>query len=119
MHGSSMALRAVVEPLFVKYGVDVVFSGHEHFYQRIKPQHGINYFVSGGAGQLRRGDLDKRSDLTAKGFDTDYHFMLIEIAGAEMHFQAISRTGQTVDSGVIRRPQQSSQAATAAAGAVK
>lgn len=119
MHGSNMALRAVLEPIFVKYGVDVVFSGHEHFYQRIKPQHGINYFVSGSAGQLRRGDLDRRSNLTAKGFDSDYHFMLIEVAGDQMQFQAISRTGQTIDSGVIRRPQQSSQAATAAAGAVK
>ena len=41
--------------------------------------------------------------LTAKGFDTDLHFMLVEIAGDEMYFQTISRTGKVVDSGVIRR----------------
>jgi hypothetical protein len=29
--------------------------------------------------------------------------MLVEIAGAEMHFRSISRTGKTVDSGVIQR----------------
>jgi hypothetical protein len=29
--------------------------------------------------------------------------MLIEIAGDEMYFQTISRTGVTVDSGVIHR----------------
>ena len=100
MHGSQTDLRAILEPLFVRYGVDVVFSGHEHFYQRIKPQKGIYYFVSGAAAELRAGDL-KPSGLTAAGFDADRSFMLIEVAGKELSFQAISRTGQTVDKGTI------------------
>ena len=98
MHGSQTDLRVVLEPLFLKYGVDVVFSGHEHFYQRIKPQKGIHYFVSGAAGELRAGDI-RPSDLTAAGFDADRSFMLVEVAGKELSFQAISRTGQTVDQG--------------------
>jgi hypothetical protein len=102
-HGSKMALRALLEPLFVKHGVKVVLAGHEHFYERIKPQRGIHHFVSGGAGKLRRGDINKRSSLTAKGFDTDYHFMLFEIDGDLLHFQAISRTGAIIDSGTIDR----------------
>lgn len=100
MHGSQTDLRVVIEPLFLKYGVDVVFSGHEHFYQRIKPQKGIYYFVSGAGGQLRRGNI-KASDLTAAGFDSDLSFMLIEVAGKALSFQAISRTGTTVDKGTI------------------
>ena len=78
-------------------------SGHEHFYERLQPQHGISYFTSGGAGSLRRGDLAP-STVHAKGFDTDYHFMLMEVSGNELYFQAISRTGETVDAGVISRP---------------
>jgi predicted phosphodiesterase len=100
MHGSQVDLRVVLEPLFLKYGVDVVFSGHEHFYQRIKPQKGVNYFVSGAAGELRPGDI-RPSPLTAAGFDADRSFMLIEVAGKELSFQAISRTGKTVDQGTI------------------
>ena len=100
MHGSQIDLRVVLEPVFVKYGVDVVFSGHEHFYQRIKPQKGINYFVSGAAGELRRGDI-RPSALTAAGYDADRSFMLIEVAEKELSFQAISRTGTTVDHGTI------------------
>src|SRR5262249_44199787 len=46
-HGSSVDLRLLLEPLFVGYGVNVVFSGHDHVYERIKPQKGIYYFVSG------------------------------------------------------------------------
>jgi hypothetical protein len=101
-HGSSLDLRSLLEPLFIQHGVKVVLAGHDHFYERIKPQKGIYHFVAGAGGSLRKGDIDRNSGLTEVGFDTDYSFMLVEIAGREMSFQAISRTGRTVDSGVIR-----------------
>jgi 3',5'-cyclic AMP phosphodiesterase CpdA len=101
-HGSDTALRDQLEPLFVKYGVDVVLTGHDHFYERIKPQKGIHHFVVGGSAKLRRGDIEK-TDLTAKGFDQGYSFMAVEITGDEFHYQAISDLGKTIDSGVIKR----------------
>ena len=100
-HGSDKQLREVVEPIFVKYGVNVVLAGHEHFYERIKPQKGIYYFISGAGGKLREGDVKERSPLTEKYFDSDMSFMLVEIVKGEMHFQVISRAGGTVDSGVL------------------
>jgi Calcineurin-like phosphoesterase len=101
-HGSDLQLREQLEPLFLKYGVDAVFSGHEHFYERIKPQKGIYYFVSGGAGKVRKGDVGK-TPLTARAFDTGYHFMLVEFAKDTLHFQVISEEGKTVDSGALPR----------------
>ncbi len=101
-HGSSTELRLVLEPLFVKYGVNVVFAGHDHVYERVMPQKGIYYFTEGASGSLRKGNLRKKG-MTAAGYDQDRSFMLVEIAGDELYFQTISRTGQTVDSGVIRR----------------
>ncbi|HEX8339155.1 MAG TPA: metallophosphoesterase [Pyrinomonadaceae bacterium] len=100
-HGSEVGLREVVEPLFVRYGVNVVLAGHEHFYERIKPQKGVYYFISGAAGKLRKGDVKKGSPLTAKAYDADMSFMLIEFTKDAMHFQVISRTGETVDSGSL------------------
>jgi predicted MPP superfamily phosphohydrolase len=102
MHGSQVDLRVVLEPLFVKYGVNVVFSGHDHVYERLKPQKGITYFVSGAGGQLRRGDV-KRSEMTAAQFDQDCSFVLAEVFGDDLFFQAVSRTGATVDSGTVHR----------------
>jgi len=102
-HGSDSQLREVVEPIFLKYGVDVVLTGHDHVYERIKPQKGIYYFVSGAGGKLRTGDIDRKSGLSEKSYDRDMHFMLFEVAGDQMYFQAISRTGETIDSGVINR----------------
>jgi calcineurin-like phosphoesterase family protein len=101
-HGSDLDLRRVLEPIFLKFGVNVVFAGHDHFYERMNPQKGIHYFVSGAAGKIRPGNI-LRSELTAKGFDREQHFMLVEVAGDQLHFQAISRKGITVDSGVIIR----------------
>jgi hypothetical protein len=101
-HGSQVDIRVRLEPILVKHRVDVVFSGHDHVYERLKPQKGIAYFVSGAGGQLRRGNM-RPDDETAAYFDQDRSFMLIEIAGSELHFRSVSRTGSVVDSGVITR----------------
>ncbi len=100
--GPEIELRTILEPIFVKYGVDVVFQGHEHIYERIRPQKGIQYFVAGGSAKLRSGDT-RPGEITDVGFASDRSFMIVEVAGDEMFFQAISRTGATVDKGTIRR----------------
>jgi len=101
-HGSSVDLRVLLEPLFVRYGVNVVYSGHDHIYERIKPQRGITYFVNGSSGELRKNDV-RVSSMTAAYFDQDQAFSLVEISGDDMFFQARSRAGQAVDGGVIHR----------------
>lgn len=100
-HGSDKQLREVVEPIFVRYGVNLVLTGHDHFYERIKPQKGIYYFVSGAGAKLRSGDVKNNSPLTDKAFDTDLSFTLMEVVDDQLYFQTISRTGETVDVGVM------------------
>jgi hypothetical protein len=111
-HGSDTKLREVIEPVFLKYGVNVVFAGHDHFYERIKPQKGVHYFVSGAGGKLRKGNVQRGSPLTAAAYDQDMSFMLVEIAKDQMHFQVLSRAGETVDSGVITRRRKGASAAS-------
>ena len=101
-HGSNVELRTFIEPLLVKYGVSVVLAGHEHFYERLKPQQGITYFTAGSAGKLRVGNIT-RGPLHAHGFDTDLSFMLLEQSGDDLHYQVVSRLAKTVDGGVVRR----------------
>lgn len=115
-HGSDTKLREVVEPLFLKHGVNVVFAGHEHFYERIKPQKGIYYFISGAGGKLRKGDVKKGSPLTEKAYDSDMSFMLVEVDDQQMHFQVISRQGQTVDSGVVVNQRKKNATASVSSG---
>ena len=111
-HGSEMDLQELIEPLFLEHGVDVVFSGHEHFYERLKPQKGIYYITQGGGAKLREGNIRANSPLTEKGFDTDRSFTLVEIVDDRMHFETISRLGRVVDSGVLTRREVAAAAAT-------
>ena len=100
-HGPNVGLRVVLEPMLVRHDVDVVFAGHEHIYERIKEQKGIPYFIVGSSGQLRKGGVTPSSN-TAASFAEDHAFLIATIDGGGMTFQAISRTGAVVDSGVIR-----------------
>jgi predicted phosphodiesterase len=101
-HGPAELQRSLLEPVFLKHGVNVVLSGHEHFYERIKPQKGIQYFIVGSSGKIREGDLHP-SELTAKGWDSGYGFMLVEIDGDELFFQEVSDKAETIDAGSLRR----------------
>jgi hypothetical protein len=101
-HGSATAQRELIEPVLLKYGVNVAFTGHEHFYERLKPQKGVAYFIVGSSAKLRPGDLTK-SAMTAYGNDKDYAFLMVEIVGDELYFQAVNDKGVTLDAGSIRR----------------
>jgi predicted phosphodiesterase len=101
-HGSEVDLRTQVEPLFLKYGVSVVLAGHEHFYERLKPQRGIQYFTVGGAAKLRAGDI-RKTNMTALGYDTDNTYMLVEMSGDQMSFQTLNRLGKRIDGGTVTK----------------
>jgi 3',5'-cyclic AMP phosphodiesterase CpdA len=100
-HGPALELRVLLEPILVRHGVDVVFSGHDHVYERLIPQEGISYFVTGAGGQ-DVGSL-RRSAAAAASFDREQTFTAIEVNGAELFFQTVSRSGVTVDAGLIRK----------------
>jgi hypothetical protein len=101
----------MLEPLLVRHGVPVVFSGHEHIYQRTTPQKGITYFIAGSGGQLRKGGITPTA-MTAASFADDRAFMLVEVSGEQLFFQTMSRTGVIVDSGVIARTPETSTRST-------
>ena len=104
-HGSDLQLRQKLEPLLVQYNVSVVFNGHDHVYERVKPQKDITYFVVGSGGQFAPGDLDPKSSITAKGYDKEHAALVAEIIGDQLTFNTISASGKIVDSGVINRRQ--------------
>ena len=57
-HGSDQVVRATFGPLFERYGVDLVLTGHEHAYERTVPirestvaaDQAVPYVVTGGGG---------------------------------------------------------------------
>ena len=53
VHGNNKGLIALLEPVFLKYRVDLYLSGHDHDLEMKKPINGIHYVVSGGGGTHR------------------------------------------------------------------
>jgi predicted MPP superfamily phosphohydrolase len=102
-HGSDERLRAVLEPLFIKYGVSLVLTGHDHFYERSRPQHDITYFVTGSGGQLREGDVRRGQSFSATIIDDARVFLGVEIEKDALVFNAIAAGGKVVDSGRLER----------------
>lgn len=99
-HGPDLDLRNQLTPLLKAYGVNAVFSGHEHAYERIKPEDNIYFFILGNSGKLVRHDFH-RSEVMQKSFDTDRTFMIAEIGKDYLYFQTIAGAGETVDSGEL------------------
>ncbi len=100
-HGSDMNLRQRLHPLLAKHGVQLVLNGHDHIYQRTKPQQGVNYFVSGAGGKVRKGDMDASDSTVALGYDDRYHFMLFDVTPEAIQFRALNDKGQEIDRGAI------------------
>jgi len=95
-------IRPALESALVRNRVNVVFSGHEHLYERIKPQRGIAYFVSGGGGRYLYNYRPSEFDDVGV---SDHHFMIAEIAGDRLFFEAISHAQKIIDCGVLYRTQ--------------
>lgn len=99
-HGSDDELREALAPVLEKHGVQLVLAGHDHNYERMHPQNGVAYVVTGGGGRGTRGV--GTSDFTAFSVDV-IHFVYIEVALDELTLHAIDATGQEFDSMVVPR----------------
>jgi acid phosphatase type 7 len=98
VHGGSRDLRERWTPLFEKYQVSAVFSGHDHVYERAE-KNGIRYFVTGGGGAplYRLRPSPSAEDLDAvKKFERVYHFLRVSVIG-----DRVEVTGVRVDGTVI------------------
>lgn len=101
-HGSNERLRSALEPVLVKYGVVAAFTGHDHIYERTRPQQDVQHFVSGTGGKIRKGDLDRRSPILAYGNDEVCTFMAMEVTAERFSFKTLDSTGRVVDSGELQ-----------------
>ena len=103
MHSPYIKLRQQLEPLYVKYGINAVFAGHSHCYERVKPQNGVHYFTEGASGEIKKKTLDRKSPLMAFGEDSVNSFLIVQVTETEMKVEAIAADGRLIDSYTIKR----------------
>jgi hypothetical protein len=100
VHGSDTGLRAKLAPVLEKHHVQLVLAGHDHDYERMKPQNGVSYVVTGGGGVGTRSV--GTSSFTAFSSEV-IHFVYVEVGADELVLHAIDATGQEFDSMVVPR----------------
>jgi acid phosphatase type 7 len=100
-HGGDEKVREDLEPLFVKHGVDLVFSGHDHVYERTVPITGVTYVVSGGGG--RRLYPAGNGELTASSVSA-HHAVLVRVSGSRLLLETLEVGGKVVDRLEICQP---------------
>lgn len=100
LHGGQRDLRERWTPLFEKYGVSAVFSGHDHAYQRAE-RNGVRYFVTGGAGaplyprSPRASAIDKSA---VQRFERAFHFLRVTVSAGIVNVTAVRVDGSVIES---------------------
>jgi hypothetical protein len=102
-HGSEMGVREAWSPLFEQYGVDLVFNGHDHHYERSlafangvaqRDGSGVVYVVTGGAGAPLYGVTG--SSFTAFSRSV-HHFVELDVTATSLSLEAIDAYGNVID----------------------
>jgi predicted phosphodiesterase len=94
-HGPNLEIRGQLVPVFEKYNVDVVFTGHEHIYER-SVVNGIPYITSGGAGSplyFVAGGSNEYSVIA----ESVYHYCRVFIDGKNIKIQMVRSNGTIGD----------------------
>ena len=100
LHGGQPELREMWTPIFEKYGVDAVFSGHDHVYGRAEANQ-VNYFVSGGGGAplYPRDKSPAKLDVEANVyFERTLNFLRVQVVGDFVEVTAVRDDGTLIES---------------------
>lgn len=109
---SVLRLRALLEPIFVGGGVDLVLAGHDHHYDRSTLQpaksptgHQVQYVTAGASARLRTRVVDHTNTFLAKADTTTHSFLIVHVTRDAFRIEAIGAHGRTLDRfEVVKRP---------------
>ncbi len=100
LHGSDLGLRAAIAPVAERHHVQLVLAGHDHDYERMIPQNGVAYVVTGGGG---RGTYSVGESSFTAFSESVIHFVIVEVGVDELVLHAIDATGVEFDALVVPR----------------
>jgi len=94
-------MRNVVRPRLEAAGVDVVFNGHTHDYERGE-MNGVVWIITGGGG----ADLDSfQQDFDhITVYDSVHHYVRVDVTSTELQMTAVSVDGTEIDQVTLDKP---------------
>jgi len=96
VHGEDAKMKDVMVPVFVRAKLDIVFAGHDHAYERIKPIDGVTYVVSGDGGQTLYEHRHPH-DYTATFYNEKHGLTLVTIDGTHLLLRHVNVDGKEID----------------------
>jgi len=88
-------LQDYVVPLFERYGVDMVITGHVHWYER-SVRNGIQYVIAGGGGAPLNTDQELPNPYQVF-WQSTYHYCTIDVSAQQLLFKARYADGTPFD----------------------
>lgn len=95
VHGDNVIVQKKLVPIFEKYKVNLVLSGHEHNYERMKPINGVLYVVTGGGSGVLYQMGPEREMTEFRTVQT--HFMDFNVTKCKLDGQAINVENEVID----------------------
>jgi hypothetical protein len=107
-HGSDLALRCVLMPVFLEHGVDLVIVGHDQCYERTHPigsgddpeSNALIQIVTGGGGG---STYDVQSEVWTARAVSDHHYCIVNVTDSKLTVTAHSLDGQAFDRVVMEK----------------
>ena len=97
-HGSNSDVQERFQPLFEQFGVELVFSGHDHHYERTKQINGVHYVITGGGG----AGTNPVSESEFTAFATEVvQLTHVTVDDTTLRMHAIDGTGKEFDQLVL------------------
>ena len=94
IHANNSEVQDYIQPLCETYGVDIVFTGHNHYYARAMVN-GVAHITTGGGGAPLYGPEAGHPNIVAH--DRSNHFCKIDIQGKQLTFEAVRLDGTVID----------------------
>lgn len=100
-HLEDANVQAHIVPLLKRYGVQAAFHGHNHFYERINPMNGVNYFIGGGSGRGLYAFSGDPPTYSAARYNASYSYIVAEVQGRCLDLRAYNAAGAQIDRVVL------------------
>lgn len=95
-HGSNVAVRKTLCPLFDRYHVTTVFSGHDHLYYHTV-RNGIPYIVSGGGGAPLYPAIPEKGAVEGDKYESVNHIVVCDVLGDSVVYTVLRADGSVLE----------------------
>jgi 3',5'-cyclic AMP phosphodiesterase CpdA len=101
VHDPEIIMQNEIQPICAQYGVQIVFQGHNHWYERINPISAVNYIVTGAGGR----NLTNPSIFPAYSAmlnNTTHSFSRVDINDGTLTLTQVDAAGAPIDKLTLR-----------------